>query len=754
MASLTTSLPPSIRQWKALEHDEAHSMWTSLAPFFASHGYTLFAWGKAAYARPPPGHEIRQPDAYHRWLPEFWPPKATEFGTEVNERRPFAFDNFADTEIFQSKVICPAHNAAGQHVVIRLVDDNGGASQELEIHRHLQRFPVATHPQNHCLPMLEELKIDHLTFGVFPMASFYGVDSPEFANFGEVLEFVDQVFEDFASGEILTNFAAFSGWKTESIPPFRTILPIRYYLNDFELSVKFDPASDVASRLVTGIPIVRYGGVLQQYGKDLAPEATKEERYCPFRADVYQLGHFLHHCFFHVVLRLVDDDSGTSQELEIHRHFKQFPAATHPQNHCLPMLEEVKIDHLIFGVFPMASFYGVDLPEFANFGEVLEFVEQVLEVFDFVHSQLVAHRRDPYQLCSIRRVHYDSTTPYRTMLPIRYYLNDFELSVEFDPASDVASRLVTGIPIVRYGGVLQQYGKDLAPEAAKSEPYCLFKADVYQLGHFLHHRFLVSEEIRARPVEKGRSLSDWPAHLKLDEKGEPIKGLTRDPGMPHQQNRVGSKFGGGGVAGASEAAVDRRERLRKLALETIDLAKDPYILRNHLGGLECRLCLTIHTNEGSYLAHTQGKKHQTNLARRAAKDSHDPSIYAQQLAVQQAAAKNAIQHKSFIKIGSPGYQVTKVRDQITGQLGLLFQVHYPQIAAGVKPRHRFMSAFEQHVEMQDRAWQYLLIAAEPYQTISFKIQAKEIDSTEGMSWEHWDLDTKTYSFQFLYAQER
>lgn len=36
---------------------------------------------------------------------------------------------------------------------------------------------------------------------------------------------------------------------------------------------------------------------------------------------------------------------------------------------------------------------------------------------------------------------------------------------------------------------------------------------------------------------------------------------------------MGSKFGSGGVAGASESNVDRRERLRKLALETIDLAK-------------------------------------------------------------------------------------------------------------------------------------------------------------------------------------
>ena len=39
------------------------------------------------------------------------------------------------------------------------------------------------------------------------------------------------------------------------------------------------------------------------------------------------------------------------------------------------------------------------------------------------------------------------------------------------------------------------------------------------------------------------------------------------------QNRVGSKFGGGGVADAGQQNLDRRERLRKLAMETIDLAK-------------------------------------------------------------------------------------------------------------------------------------------------------------------------------------
>ena len=36
-------------------------------------------------------------------------------------------------------------------------------------------------------------------------------------------------------------------------------------------------------------------------------------------------------------------------------------------------------------------------------------------------------------------------------------------------------------------------------------------------------------------------------------------------------------------------------------------------MKNHLGSYECKLCLTLHNNEGSYLAHTQGKKHQVSI---------------------------------------------------------------------------------------------------------------------------------------------
>lgn len=112
--------------------------------------------------------------------------------------------------------------------------------------------------------------------------------------------------------------------------------------------------------------------------------------------------------------------------------------------------------------------------------------------------------------------------------------------------------------------------------------------------------------------------------------------------------------------------------------------------------------------------------------------------------------------KTFV---SPVITVTKQRDPESGQQSLLFQVSYlhavfpfsiqlalalltcvsisealpflsalgsrqidyPEIAEGIGPRHRFMSAYEQRIEPPDRRWQYLLIAAEPYETIAFKV---------------------------------
>ncbi|XP_057714341.1 splicing factor 3A subunit 2 [Corythoichthys intestinalis] len=213
------------------------------------------------------------------------------------------------------------------------------------------------------------------------------------------------------------------------------------------------------------------------------------------------------------------------------------------------------------------------------------------------------------------------------------------------------------------------------------------------------------------------------------------------------QHRAGGKTGSGGVASSSESNRDRRERLRQLALETIDINKDPYFMKNHLGSYECKLCLTLHNNEGSYLAHTQGKKHQTNLARRAAKE-------AKEAPAQPAPAKVKVEVKKFVKIGRPGYKVTKQRDPESGQQSLLFQIDYPEVAEGIGPRHRFMSAYEQRIEPPDRRWQYLLLAAEPYETIAFKVPSREIDKAESRFWTHWNRETKQFFLQFHFKMEK
>jgi splicing factor 3A subunit 2 len=139
--------------------------------------------------------------------------------------------------------------------------------------------------------------------------------------------------------------------------------------------------------------------------------------------------------------------------------------------------------------------------------------------------------------------------------------------------------------------------------------------------------------------------------------------------------------------------MDRRERLRKLALEQIDISKDPYFMKNHLGTFECKLCLTLHANEGSYLAHTQGKRHQSNLGMRAAMEAKNAAGGTIIIKKDDDKLK-----KKTIKIGRPAYKVTKSRDLTSNQRCLLFEIEYPMIENGIQPRYRFMSAFEQKIE--------------------------------------------------------
>lgn len=64
-----------------------------------------------------------------------------------------------------------------------------------------------------------------------------------------------------------------------------------------------------------------------------------------------------------------------------------------------------------------------------------------------------------------------------------------------------------------------------------------------------------------------------------------------------------------------------------------------------------------------------------------------------------------------------------------------------------------MSAYEQKIEPPDRKWQYLLFAAEPYETIAFKVPSREVEKTDNKFWTHWNKDTKQFFLQFAFKNE-
>ena len=189
---------------------------------------------------------------------------------------------------------------------------------------------------------------------------------------------------------------------------------------------------------------------------------------------------------------------------------------------------------------------------------------------------------------------------------------------------------------------------------------------------------------------------------------------------------------------------ERKERLKQLALESTDLAKDPYFVRNHLGSYDCKLCLTTHRDEANYLAHTQGRKHQQGLARRA----HQEKLQAEREGKAGAAPTPTTQAvsstvRSKVKIGRPAYQVFISRDADTNQRCLSFELNFPEIAESLQPRHRFMSAFEQRIESPPhRHYQYLLFAAEPYTKRSTSKYPKSVHVECLQKWHTAEADSQ------------
>ncbi|KAG7663992.1 sap62 [[Candida] subhashii] len=245
-------------------------------------------------------------------------------------------------------------------------------------------------------------------------------------------------------------------------------------------------------------------------------------------------------------------------------------------------------------------------------------------------------------------------------------------------------------------------------------------------------------------------------------------------------DRVNAKKGAGAIAGTEETNVHTKKRIQDLlATHVLDLDNDPYVFRNHLGFLECKLCLTTHVSESSYISHLGGRKHQLNLERRRILDEkyNQRNLHQLQDKISSLTSINNVEKRSWKKIGKPQFKLTKIRDPDSLKVGLLINVKLPKIGVE-EPFFRIMSYYEltsknqitcmnfiekvkqaeeDDEELEANDYQYLVVSAEPYDNIAVVIpNTKEIDKPQdntSMSdtyWWYWDRDTKELFIQFMY----
>ncbi|CAI5757276.1 unnamed protein product [Candida verbasci] len=237
-------------------------------------------------------------------------------------------------------------------------------------------------------------------------------------------------------------------------------------------------------------------------------------------------------------------------------------------------------------------------------------------------------------------------------------------------------------------------------------------------------------------------------------------------------NRFNSKKGAGQIASTEDQNIHTKNRVSELLQSHIlDIENDPYVFKNHLGLLECKLCLTTHINEISYISHLSGRKHALNLERRRILDEK----YNKNILPNSTTISN-IEKRSWNKIGKPQYKITKIRDPDTLQIGILIVVKFPKITVS-EPFFRLMSYYEltsknqnyskrfikkfkegdDEEEQEPNDNQYLIISGEPYENIAIIIpNDKEIEKPNdefkfnNNYWWYWDNDIKEFYVQILY----
>ncbi|KAJ7153507.1 hypothetical protein C8R43DRAFT_1126792 [Mycena crocata] len=183
---------------------------------------------------------------------------------------------------------------------------------ELPIAEFLSSAALAADPRNHCVPICEILRIPDLSdIVIIVMPLLYDLQSPKFETIGEAVECFRQMFEGVQfmhEQNIAHRDCKYDSFMVESTALFRdlphpmdasqrrdfsgpprtvktrTQLPVKYFIIDFNLSIRYDDDG----------PHLELSG----WGGDkTVPEFRTQERCDPFAVDVYCLGNAIRQYF-------------------------------------------------------------------------------------------------------------------------------------------------------------------------------------------------------------------------------------------------------------------------------------------------------------------------------------------------------------------------------------------------------------------------------------------------------------------------
>ncbi|KZV68698.1 hypothetical protein PENSPDRAFT_753941 [Peniophora sp. CONT] len=190
-------------------------------------------------------------------------------------------------------------------------------------------------------------------------------------------------------------------------------------------------------------------------------------------------------------------EAGNFREASLATALYADPLRQDPMNHTVPIYEvfsDPEAPDVSYMVMPFLRY--PDDPPFESVGEVMEFVDQVLEGLVFMHDQGVAHRD-----CALANIMMDASRMYpdsfhpvhldhapdgfirarrrpRSRAGVKYYFIDYGISSVFGPGQ--SGKLVTGV-----------LGRDQdAPELSDVTPYDPFAVDVFLIGNMLRTTFL------------------------------------------------------------------------------------------------------------------------------------------------------------------------------------------------------------------------------------------------------------------------